>query len=199
MSLRKCAYCSDRFDLDSMIVGPVQAFCCFDHLNKYSKATKKKPRPVNKAKKVINDNSLSHQTELTQKAFNGLIRELDKGQACVSCGKPAGSYNLTAGHFRTVGGFPELRFVAANCHGQCSGCNSGQQQKFKGDNATTRDKFTKEIGRRHGIELVFWLLGPHQPALYSIDDLKRIRKVFSAETRRIEKGGLPSRNWRYLC
>lgn len=149
-----------------------------------------------KQRKAHRDNDLKHQTELTQKAFNWMIRALDAFRGCVSCGKPSGSYTLTAGHFRTVGSHPELRFDPRNCHGQCSGCNKGQQRKYKGDNATTRQKFEAELFHRYGQALLDYINGPHQAKQYTCDELKTMRAEFAAEARRLEGGGDPSRDWR---
>lgn len=149
-------------------------------------------------KSARNEASFSHQQELTQKAFNGMIRLLDADQPCSSCGKPAEQYLITAGHFLSCGGFPEIRFDARNCFGQCGGCNSGQQKHFKGDNATTRQKFEATIRRRFGAEHVSWLYSHHKANNYTIDDLKDMRKVFAAEARSLEKGNLPTRDWRAL-
>lgn len=58
-----------------------------------------------------------------QKAFNAWVRSRDAELPCVSCGSHhKGKYD--AGHYRTVGGNPALRFEPLNCHRQCSQCNT---------------------------------------------------------------------------
>jgi hypothetical protein len=57
-----------------------------------------------------------------QTVFNAYIRERDKMLTCISCGKPLrGKYD--AGHYFSVGSYPNLRFNEANVFGQCVTCN----------------------------------------------------------------------------
>lgn len=156
-STLKCRYCKERKQRDTMIrTGDGGAFCNIEHAMEYGKAKSAKNRQAAERRKAreqrerVRGNDLGHQIELTQKAFNAMIRELDKHLPCVSCGKSAGHYTLTAGHYQTVGAHPELRFDARNCHAQCSGCNSGVQRFAKGDKASTRQKFTATLVKRYG-------------------------------------------------
>lgn len=200
----KCRYCGERKERDEMIKVPLGAFCSWDHATQYGidkarkAADKAKRAKTRQRRDKLRGNSLPHQLELTQKAFNAMIRELDKTQPCVSCGKPAGTYTLTAGHYNTVGAHPEQRFDPRNCYAQCSGCNSGVQRFAKGDKATTRKKFTEEVARRYGPEIIEYLNGPHDAKKYTCDELKKMRSVFNAERKRLERGENPSKNWRTL-
>jgi hypothetical protein len=55
----------------------------------------------------------------TQVVFNEWIRLRDAALPCVSCGRHhEGQYH--AGHYRTVGANPELRFEPLNVHKQCA-------------------------------------------------------------------------------
>jgi hypothetical protein len=57
-----------------------------------------------------------------QQVFNQFIRLRDKGKPCISCNKPLqGKYD--AGHYYSVGSYPNLRFHESNVHGQCVECN----------------------------------------------------------------------------
>lgn len=159
-------------------------------------AARKKARQDKQEAKERKDNDLKHQLELTQSAFNGMIRALDGLMDCVSCKKPWMTYALTCGHFLTVGAHPELRFDARNAHGQCSGCNCGKQKHHKGDNKSTRQKFEAELDWRYGPEFLSWLKGPHEIKQYRCEELREMRKEFNAETRRLQKGLPPTRDWR---
>ena len=46
--------------------------------------------------------------------------------------------------------------------------------------------------------MVDWINGPHEMPRWRDDDLRELRKVFNAESRRLERGETPSRNWRTL-
>lgn len=52
--------------------------------------------------------------------FRKWIRERDKDQPCISCGKYT---TLQAGHFYSAGHYPVLEFHPDNVHGQCLRCN----------------------------------------------------------------------------
>jgi len=57
-----------------------------------------------------------------QKVFNQYIRLRDRNKPCISCGRSlTGKYD--AGHFFSVGAYPNLRFDEDNVHGQCVECN----------------------------------------------------------------------------
>lgn len=106
--------------------------------------------------------------ELAQKACNEYIRLRDKGQPCISCQKPPKKKN--AGHYRSRGAAPELRFHPFNINLQCEHCNS-----FKSGNAIEyRINLINKIGERN----VLWLEGKHEPQKWSIDEIKEIREYY---------------------
>ena len=58
-----------------------------------------------------------------QSEVNRYVRLRDKDLPCISCGRfHNGQYH--AGHYRTVGSAPELRFELSNIHKQCAPCNN---------------------------------------------------------------------------
>jgi len=131
-----------------------------------------------------------HQIRLTQQKFNAMIRSLDKDRGCISCDKgPDWPGQWHAGHFLTTASMPALRFDARNCHKQCSVCNN---------------HFSGRIGSyTMGLEwrypgIVDWLRSAHAPAKWTCEELAAMRKVFVAETKRLEAGLGASREWRKL-
>jgi len=113
-----------------------------------------------------------------QTAFNAWVRERDAELPCISCGRHhQGKYD--AGHYRTVGSNPALRFEPLNCHRQCSPCNTHKS----GDIVNYRIELVKRIGA----ELVEWLEGPHEPKRYTIEDLKAITAEYRAKTRELRR------------
>jgi len=201
---RRCRHCKQYIDADKAIKVPVGAFCSWAHVHEYARQQKpvvqsmrlKEVRQAARRKRRESKlQDLPHQIKLTQQAMNKMIRLLDADLPCVSCGrfKPH-----TAGHFKTVGANPELRFYPVNIYGQCSGCNSGMQRYNKGDNATTQTKFAAEIARRRGQDALDWLNGAHPAGNYTCDELADLRKILNAECRRLEKGEQPSRDWRAI-
>ncbi|MEE3929662.1 recombination protein NinG [Pseudomonas viridiflava] len=115
----------------------------------------------------------------TQQAFNEWVRNRDAALPCVSCGRHhEGKYD--AGHYRTVGSNPALRFEPMNCHRQCSPCNT----QLSGNIVNYRI----ELVRRIGITNVEWLEGPHEPKKYTIEELKALTARYRALTRELKKG-----------
>jgi len=115
----------------------------------------------------------------TQIAFNAWIRERDVGLPCVSCGRHHNG-QWHAGHYRSVGGHPELRFEPLNAARQCAPCNTHKS----GDLVNYRI----ELVQRIGAEAVEWLEGPHEPKKYSVDELKAMTADYRAKTRELKKG-----------
>ena len=114
-----------------------------------------------------------------QAAFNAWVRERDAALPCVSCGRHhQGKYD--AGHYRTVGSNPALRFEPLNVWKQCSPCNT----RLSGNLVNYR----VELVRRIGVDLVDWLEGPHEPKRYTIEDLKALTAHYRALTRELKRG-----------
>jgi hypothetical protein len=117
-------------------------------------------------------------TKEAQTAFNAWVRERDAALPCISCGRHhQGKYD--AGHYRTVGSNPALRFEPLNCHRQCSPCNTHKS----GDIVNYRIELVKRIGA----DKVDWLEGPHEPKRYTIEDLKTIKADYLAKTKELKR------------
>ena len=115
----------------------------------------------------------------TQQAFNAWVRERDALLPCISCGRHhQGKYD--AGHYRTVGSNPALRFEPLNCHKQCVPCN-----QHKSGNIV---EYRINLVQRIGAEKVDWLEGPHEPQKYTVEELKAMTADYRAKTRELKKG-----------
>ena len=113
-----------------------------------------------------------------QKEFNSFIRERDNKEPCISCGRyHQGQYH--AGHYRSVGACPELRFEENNCHKQCAPCNNN----LSGNIVEYRLRLIEKIG----ISELDWLEGPHQVKKYSIDEIKEITKKYKAKFKELKQ------------
>jgi hypothetical protein len=112
-----------------------------------------------------------------QTAFNAWVRERDAALPCISCGRHhQGKYD--AGHYRTVGSNPALRFEPLNCHRQCSPCNT----QLSGNIVNYRIALVRRIGA----EAVDWLEGPHEPKKYTVEELKVMTADYRAKTRELK-------------
>ena len=106
------------------------------------------------------------------------IRERDRLLPCISCGRHhQGKYD--AGHYRTVGSNPALRFEPLNCHKQCVPCN-----QHKSGNIV---EYRLNLVQRIGADQVAWLEGPHEPKKYTIEDLQQIKAHYRALLRDLKK------------
>ena len=85
---------------------------------------------------------------------------------------------MNAGHYRSVGSCPELRYEELNCHLQCEHCNS-----YKSGNI---EHYRPSIINKIGIDKVEWIEGPHLPKKYTIDDLKEIIAAYKARCKELE-------------
>ncbi|MDE2473121.1 MAG: recombination protein NinG, partial [Bradyrhizobium sp.] len=113
-----------------------------------------------------------------QASFNAFIRERDKDLPCISCGRfHPGSWD--AGHYRSVGAAPAIRFHEDNCHRQCVPCN-----QHKSGNAI---EYRLGLIARIGQQRVEWLEGPHEPARYTIEDARRIRDEYRAKLKALRQ------------
>jgi hypothetical protein len=111
-----------------------------------------------------------------QTEFNKFIRLRDKFEPCISCNRMhTGQYH--AGHYRSVGAAPELRFCEENVYKQCAPCNN-----HKSGNVV---EYRINLVRKIGIERVEWLEGKHKPKHYTIDDIKVIKALYRNKCRNI--------------
>lgn len=143
--------------------------CMGSHgLAKSRDAVAKKERKEHKARKEKLKTRGDYARE-TQAVFNKYIRLRDDNLPCVSCDRyHQGQYH--AGHYRTVGGHPELRFDELNCHKQCSVCNNHKS----GNIVEYRINLIKRIGSDN----LDWLEGPHEAKKYTIEQLKQIKQDY---------------------
>jgi len=119
-----------------------------------------------------------------QQAFNAYIRARDHaaGHLCISSGKPLdwSGNAVDAGHYRSVGSAPHLRFDERNCHAQ-----SKQDNRFLSGNAVD---YRIGLIARIGQEAVDALEADQGVRKYTIDDLKAIKAEYRAKTRELKKG-----------
>ncbi len=118
-----------------------------------------------------------------QAAVNAYIRARDAGKPCICCGRystGAGADSggeWDAGHYRSRGAAPELRFDERNIHAQLKQCN-----RRSWDVAAYRANLIERIG----LQAVEELEGPHPPRKWTIPDLKALAAEYRAKTRALK-------------
>ena len=106
---------------------------------------------------------------------------LSRGEGCYTCGatptqKFGGTYD--AGHFRSVGSAPHLRYWIPQIKLQCIPCN-----RHKGGMALA---FRERLVRDHGEDWVARLEAMQHIAKFDVDYLKRFKAVMGKKLRRME-------------
>jgi hypothetical protein len=86
------------------------------------KKAKKAAKEHTVAKKEFRLSDKSLQKKLTQALVNKFVRLRDASEPCISCGTYTGQ--MQAGHYRSVGSHPHLRYNTRNIFKQCARCNS---------------------------------------------------------------------------
>lgn len=119
-----------------------------------------------------------------QTAFNAFIRARDAGLPCICCGKPfepqkpGGS--VDAGHFRSRGAAPQLRFDENNVFAQRKNCNR--------PGGTTYSAFREGVVGRIGLEAVEALEADDSTPKWDRDALVAIKATYRAKLKDLQKG-----------
>lgn len=114
-----------------------------------------------------------------QRAFNGYIRERDRYLPCISCSytDPKHSRKWHAGHYRTTRAASQLRFNVYNVNRQCAQCNLHHSGRIT--------EYRKNLIAKYGLERVESLEYNNQPAEYTIDYLKKVKRVFTKRAKQL--------------
>jgi len=170
MRRKRCKNCNELFIPTQPLQFVCSPICAYQYTktkegNKFKEKIKRKIRKEEKDKLKTK----SEWAKDAQSAFNKYIRARDRELPCISCGRHhQGQYH--AGHYRSVGAHPELRFEESNCHKQCAPCNNHKSGNIVEYRINLKDRIGKEK--------LAWLEGPHEPAKYTIDDLKEIKAKY---------------------
>lgn len=177
---KTCKACGGKFRPSLSTQKACSVKCALDlapaNQDKARKAIAQRERREIKVRKERVKSRADHVRE-TQAVFNEWVRLRDAALPCVSCGRHhEGQYH--AGHYRTVGANPELRFEPLNAWKQCAPCNNHKS----GDIVNYRIELVKRIGA----DRVEWLEGPHEAQRYTIEDLKAIKAEYRAKIKELK-------------
>jgi hypothetical protein len=197
--MSRCRVCGETYKAEQKRTAGMKVYCgsesCLDLIIKESieKGNKKRERDrENKAKaerkkhreaKAALNNTIKYWRPKAQAMFNKFIRLRDKDLPCVSCGKTWNKDLITgsgwdAGHYRSTGACPQLRFEELNCHKQCVYCNRNQS----GNHIEYRIRLVQRIGK----DKVEWLEGPHKLPKMLVDDYKRVYEEYRLKIKEFE-------------
>jgi hypothetical protein len=181
LSPRKCKQCGEVFQRRTStqtVCSPKCAHAWAEKLKaqKQAKALKAERKSMKERAEKIKTRG-THLKEL-QAAFNQWIRFRDAGQPCIACGRYHKGQNH-AGHYRSVGSCPELRFDPDNVHLTCQPCNV----HLSGNLIQMRIGMIKKIG----LARVEWIEGYHEPKKYTIAEIIEMKALYRAKVRELKK------------
>jgi hypothetical protein len=183
---RRCTVCKGKFKQAQ----PMQSVCGVPcAIAQGKKATAKQAAAKVRADRAATKAALEkHKTKGEwvadlQRVFNAYIRERDRDQPCICCGRTNVKDYLTgsawdAGHYRSVGSAPHLRFDERNVHRQLVYCNR--------DRSGNAVEYRRGLIARIGIVAVVALEADNAPRHYTIDDLKAMKAEYAAKLRALK-------------
>lgn len=197
-SKRKCKECGEYFPAGEMVKVPAGVFCRIEHASEWAVKALQKAQDNIKRKKASDDKAekkASRERDLerlksvqnisffhkkAQAAFNAFIRERDRGNPCISCGKPDnGQHQRHASHYRSVGACSSLRYDERNVHASCSVCNNYLSGNLANYRVAMIDKF--------GSELVEWLESQPKSFKWTREMLEDIEKQYKLKLKQLKQ------------
>ncbi len=182
MRTKTCKVCRQKFKPTRPLQVVCSPTCAIAHSQKQKNAQERIRIASERTIYLRDKERLRTRSEIAseaQKSFNAFIRERDAKLPCISCGRfHDGQYH--AGHYRSVGAMPSLRFEELNVHKQCAPCNN-----HKSGNIV---EYRINLIRKIGIENVEWLEGHHEPKKYSIEELKEIKTRYKLKLKELRDG-----------
>lgn len=177
---KKCRWCKEAFKPWNSLQAACGPRCALslerkkkqDRLDKEAKLLKQK----------VNANDKEKRRKAAVRAFNRFIRLRDRGNPCISCGKPsigdaAGKFD--AGHYIPAGNCTALRFDERNVNLQCHwNCNIQQ--------SGNRTEYRKGLIEKYGQEVVDFLEGPQPTIDITVDWYREIEKTYKAKCKEME-------------
>jgi hypothetical protein len=191
---RRCTVCKDKFKQQRPMQAVCSPACATAHmLREKAKQTAKLVREKKAAQRAERAATKAALEKLKtkgewladlQRVFNAYIRERDRYQSCICCGRTNIKDYLTgsawdAGHYRSVGSAPHLRFDERNVHRQLVHCNR--------DRSGNAVEYRRGLIARIGLDAVEALEADQTPRNYTIDDLKRMKAEYASKLRALKE------------
>lgn len=184
--MKKCRVCRQQFTP----MKPMAVACSLDCALTLAKSRNAKAVKVARVKERREDKARKERLKTrrdwekeAQAAFNAWVRLRDADKPCICCGLPlsagdvGGKYD--AGHYRSTGSAPHLRFHEDNCHAQRKQCNRW--------GAGRAVDYRLGLIQRIGLERVEALEADQEPRKYTADELRAIRDLYRAKLRELVK------------
>lgn len=184
-----CQHCKGKLEEGEYIhEGCIEGFAAARQLKADRKVAKQEKmlQKADRAETARRKEAIKGIPELTreaQVAFNAFIRARDQvaGFPCISSGRPLdwSGNAVDAGHFRSTGAAPHLRFNEDNCHAQ-----SKFDNQWRAGNAVD---YRIKLIERIGLERVEALECNNQIKRWTKPELIEIRYRYRAKARELKK------------
>ena len=173
---KTCKICSKQFNPISSLAKACSPACAVQYAKKVRADKQAKADKIH----LEEMKTLPQLRKECQQVFNKFIRLRDWGQPCISCGTPhTGAANsFDAGHYRSVGSSPEVRFDPRNVSGQCKKCN-----RYGFDSASYR----AELVRRIGLDEVEALEADRTPKHYTKEQIRALTIHYKQRCKELER------------
>jgi len=188
MRTRRCSLCRKKVEAESAVIGSLKAFCSMEHLIEFSRSAAGKKIKQSAEKKVIKETkerlkTRSDRMRDAQAAFNRYIRARDRGKPCICCGRSQGDIKhggaVDAGHYRSRGSAPGLKFNLFNCHSQLAYCNRYLSGNVVG--------YRAGLIERIGLDRVERLEQDNSPRRFDAEYLDRVKRIFTKRAKLYER------------
>lgn len=193
-SKRKCKSCGKFKPVETGIVAGLGFFCSNDcrvdfGINNAAKvrdkAKEQKQKEQRKQDRVRWEQlkTAGDYAKEAQAAVNRYIRARDYGKPCICCSQPM-NWNVRGGsvdasHYRSRGAASHLRFNLLNIWAGCVKCN-----RFLSGNVV---EYRINLINRIGLDRVEQLENDNEPRKFSIEYLKRVKRIFNKRARFYER------------
>lgn len=175
--LRKCKVCRSPFEPRNMMHVACGPDCAEVHGVAVAAKQKAKQQRQERAQDKIKREGMKTYPQLirdVQKVFNQAVRIRDQiaGWPCISSGRPLdwSGNAVDAGHYRSRGSAPHLRFDFDNCHAQ-----SKQDNRYGSGEAVA---YRIGLIARIGLERVEALEANNTPRKWAHDELRAMKEDF---------------------
>lgn len=188
--MKKCRICPIKFSPKNTLQVVCSPMCAIEHAKRQAEKKKRAEEVARvraaRAERAARKDALKTRSDWikeAQRAFNAFIRERDRvaGHNCISSGKPLDwtGNAVDAGHYRSIGSAPHLRFDERNCHAQ-----SKQDNRYLSGNAVD---YRIGLIARIGLHAVESLEADQTVRRYTIDDLKEIKRLYKQKLKDLQK------------
>lgn len=186
MKVKVCRNCKSPFEPVRNMQAVCSVMCGLDRARKLREAKQKAERVADKAQDKVKREAQKTIPQLIAEAqveFNKFIRLRDQlaGRNCISSGRALdwSGNNVDAGHYRSTGAAPHLRFDENNCHAQ-----SKHDNQWKAGNVVG---YRVGLIQRIGIEAVEALESNNEVVKWDRETLRQIKVIYRAKVRALKK------------